>query len=675
MPEPQSRPSTNRDGSKLRARLFFRALALLASILIVPQIAHSQIELIGGGTVDPNGLNFGEGDATRFSLNVNGRTYQRPPLVTFKGYQYAVYYDSNRNVCLARRSLTGADWDILRFTDYTMPGSDSHNVVTLGICATDGTIHLAFDNHADALNYRVSSTGAATNPDSIDWNVNLFGPVLDRFGSAGTPTRFTYPYFFNAPNGNLMLYYREGGSGNGNGMLLEYDGTQSDWTAGLGKFISSEGSYSGNLSSNSQSRNPYLNAIAYAGDRIHISWGWRESSGGSQFNHDLCYAYSDDNGRTWFNNDGIQIGTTGASFISVDSPGLVVADIPQNQGLSNQYTHYAYPDGSCHVMVAHNQVGTETRRYHHYWRNAEGIWNSASLPFSGSRPKLVGDRDGSLFLVYGSGGQLRIAKGVPNAEQSTWAWTSIYTQPGVTEAGEGQIDYTRWEYDRVLSVYGQERPTSVTNYGSGTPIDSPPSAVHVFDFQVSSSAIRPQPASGAHAMSHNVSLNWDAGLEAVSHRIYFGADIEAVANADTHSPEYMGEQNHTSFEVARELSGLADYHWRIDQVLPNNRIITGSLWRFATKDGDPTINPVTFAANTEAIDFTYRRSKSEIAGGATYQVETSENLSPNSWTTNGIVQSVEHDTGDIQTVKATLLTPAVNGKRFLRLKAGPHDAP
>ncbi len=238
---------------------------LLLIILGIVETAAIDVIQLQGGIVDPNGLNFAEGNATRFSTNVNGRTYQRPPLTTFKGYQYATYYDDNRNVCLGRRKLPDGVWEILRFTDYAMTGSDSHNVVTLGICAADGTIHLGFDHHADPLNYRVSTQNVASDPESVEWNTDLFGPVIDELGQVGSFARFTYPYFFNAPNGNLMLYFREGGSGNGIGMIQEYDGTTHDWTTGLGKFIEGTGSYTGVLSTNSRSRNAYLNGISYAG--------------------------------------------------------------------------------------------------------------------------------------------------------------------------------------------------------------------------------------------------------------------------------------------------------------------------------------------------------------------------------------------------------------------------
>ena len=644
----------------------YAVCGLLVLILGILESAATDVIQLQSTIVDSNGLNFAEGRATRFSTNVNGRTYQRPPLTTFKGYQYTTYYDDNRNVCLGRRKLPDGDWEILRFTDYAMPGSDSHNVVTLGICATDGTIHFAFDHHADPLNYRVSKRNAASDPESVEWSTDLFGPVMDELGSVGSFPRFTYPYFFNAPNGNLMLYFREGGSGNGIGMLQEYDGTTHDWITGLGSFIEGTGTYTGVLSTNSRSRNAYLNAIAYAGNRIHVSWVWRESAGGSQFNHDLCYAYSDDDGRTWHNNEGTVIGTTGVSSISVDSPKLVVAEIPQNEGLSNQYTHYAYEDGSCHVMLTHNREGSSSRRYHHYWRDTEGNWSKAPLSFSGSRPKIVGDEDRNLFMVYAGNGRLRIAKGIPNAEQTEWTWTSVYQQPGTTEAGEGQIDYTRWEQDGVLSVYGQERPSRVLSYGSGTPINGLPSPVHVFDYQVSQQAIRPVPTPNRDGTSLDMELQWAAGIAASSHNVYLGTDFESVAVATTNSPEFRGEQHGTVYKPPSTLEGLTDYYWRIDEVLGGGAIIQGQVWKFTTSDEDPTINPVAFGLYDDHLEFTYLRSSAEVAAGVTYRVEMTDNLQAGSWTSDGISQEIQNDSGTIQLVKATLPQP-LGGKRFVKL--------
>jgi hypothetical protein len=456
--------------------------AAILGMLAGGPLNATEVDVLKVTTLDETGLTFATGSQTKFSTNINGRTFQKQSAVTtFNGWQYTTYYDANRHVVLGRRQLPDGEWDLIRFTDYQITSSDAHNVTVVGICEGDGTIHLAFDHHAHDLNYRVSEPGAATNPESVIWDASLFGPVTDQLGSVGKLTRVTYPRFFRAPNGNLMLYYRYRGSGNGDGMIQEYNATTHDWTRGLGKFISSVGTYSGARSTNSTSRNPYLNGIFYAGDRIHVTWGWRESSGGAAFNHDLCYAYSDDHGRTWYNNDGTLIGETNRSFITVDSPGVVVAEIPQNEGLSNQYTSYFYPDGRAHVMVQHNGL------YEHHWRSAAGDWAFESLPFNGTRPDMIGDSDGNLILVYASGGRLKLAKGTKRESGTGWSWEEIYSRADATEMGEGLLDRERWEAESILSVYGQESPAEQLDYGSGAMIDGMPAPVHVIDFRIEGS--------------------------------------------------------------------------------------------------------------------------------------------------------------------------------------------
>lgn len=550
------------------SRCFQQAIFLISAL---GSLKAMDLNVLSTSEIDSSALNF-SATAASFNQNVNGRSYQRSPLTSFRGYQYATYYDGNRNVCVARRKLPAGAWEVLRFTDYVITNHDSHNVVALGICEGDGTIHVAFDHHKDPLNYRVSSPGVATNPDSVNWSTSLFSSITDELGALGTLTDVTYPSFFSAPDGDLMFYYRKGGSGSGDGMIHEYRGDTGQWTSGMGRFISQSGSYSGVVSSNSTRRNPYLNGISYGGDRLHVSWGWRENSGGTQFNHDLNYAYSDDDGRTWRNSGGSQIGTTNGSAISINSNRIVVAPIPENSRLSNQYTHYAYPDGRCHVILTHQQSGSSTVRYHHYWRSAGGSWSSEVLSFSGSRPKLVGDDHGELFLAYESGNLLRIAKGTPNSSQTAWSWATIHSQSGRSEGGEGHIDTSRWESERVLSVYGQE---SAASNGAAT-------ALGVFDYQVSAKAILPVPADGEMEVDSASSLSWTAGLGAVTHQVYLGTNETSVANAKTSSVEYQGTQAAVGLSPASPLEKGKVYYWRIDEVEPGGVVNKGLIWSFTT---------------------------------------------------------------------------------------------
>lgn len=457
----------------------------IALVSFLPAAA-TDIVLLPKTVVDANGLDFGRGDRTRFAARINGGAYQQSPLSTLNGYQYTTYYNADRHVCVGRRRLPDGVWEILPLTDYVFQGSDSHNVAVLGLCAADGTIHLAFDHHGKHLNYRVSAVGTANDPDAVVWDASLFSAVTDELRAVGRVASVTYPRFVPMPNGNLLLYYRQGGSGSGGGMIQAYDGASHKWVAsGMGKFIARTGRYEGVLSKNSQSRNPYLNAISYGGDRLHVSWVWREHAGGSQYNHDLCYIYSDDGGQTWCSSAGTVVGVTGLRFITVDTPGVTVARIAQGQGLMNQTTHYAFPDGRCHVVLRHALARTTRSWYVHYWRDEKGRWRNEVLSVSpGSRPKLVGGDDGMLLLVYTLGGDIRICKGVPNAVRTAWSWSVVTTQADANAGGEGLVDLERWQQEQILSVYDQEESLYTPRYGSGIPVDADPAPLNVWDYQI-----------------------------------------------------------------------------------------------------------------------------------------------------------------------------------------------
>jgi hypothetical protein len=465
---------------KLPSILF---VTLLLTFMVLSHAA--EVERIWAGTVDGKALTFADGPATRFGNTVNGRTRQQDPIASYRGWQYVTWFDADRRVCIGRRKLPSGRWEVIRFQDHRFKTNDSHNTAVLGICDTDGTIHMAFDHHASQLNYRVSKSGAAHNPESVKWDASLFSGVLHTLGSVKPAESVTYPRFFNAPNGNLLLYYRSVTSGNGDGMIEEYNGDKQDWTPGLGKFISRDiGTFSAG-GETSRYRCPYLNSISYSGNRLHVSWIWRDRFEKTHpiNQHDLCYAYSDDHGRTWHNSAGTVIGETGKSFIHLDTPGLVVAPIPTHSGLSNQNTHYAYPDGGIHVMMLHHAQGSSRTVYHHHWRTAVGVWKSEALPFTGNRPKLVGTEDRTLYLVYFAGERVRIVKGVPNSDKSAWNWTDVTLPDPHSSYGDPLIDITRWNAEKIMSIYSQEAPSKTVRTKQSKPLDGQPSPLIVTDYR------------------------------------------------------------------------------------------------------------------------------------------------------------------------------------------------
>ncbi|MEQ8616586.1 MAG: BNR repeat-containing protein [Lacipirellulaceae bacterium] len=449
-------------------------------------LAEGTLELIGESTVDAQTLTFAEGPAARFSGTANGRTHQQTPLTTFRGYQYVTYFDDERRVCLGRRKLPKGNWEIIQFEDHRFESNDSHNTAVIGICERDGTIHMAFDHHASPLNYRVSKLGAAHNPETTDWTVDLFGPVLHTLGSVKPAERVTYPRFFRTPDGNLMLYYRAVTSGNGDGMIEEYDGEKHDWTPGLGRFIARDiGTYTAG-DETSTARCPYINSLSYAGQRLHASWVWRDlfERTHPRNQHDICYIYSDDHGRTWHNSAGELIGRIGDRPVHLNSPGLVVVPIPRGSGLANSNTHYAYPDGSVHIVLRHRAAGTLDGSYHHYWRSATGVWSGKQLSFTGDRPKLVGAKDGSLVLTYTDENQLLLARGTPSTEKDNWTWTAIDLPQHQSCYGDAVLDYDRWQEEGFLSLYIQEEPDRLIRTKTSEPVDGFPAPLRVIDYRL-----------------------------------------------------------------------------------------------------------------------------------------------------------------------------------------------
>jgi hypothetical protein len=108
---------------------------------------------------------------------------------------------------------------------------------------------------------------------------------------------------------------------------------------------------------------------------------------------------------------------------------------------------------------------------------------------------------------------------------------------------------------------------------------------NVWSFTTEGAVGSPNPANGAVDVKQTAILSWVPGAYAASHQVYFGADEEAVSNADTGSPEYKGARalGAESYDPGK-LQWDTAYYWRIDEVNDVNPDSpwTGSLWSFTT---------------------------------------------------------------------------------------------
>ncbi|MEV5810924.1 BNR repeat-containing protein [Streptomyces mutabilis] len=470
-----------------------RRRTLLTGALAVPVLATAgttaRAAATPGPSVTPAGRTTLDSRAIYFVSYdglVNNNSFQKNGILTHKGHQYAAWYTADRNAVVARRALGAGTWQTVR-VGHTLRYDDSHNVISMGVSRTDGRLHLHMDSHSDGFTYVKSAAHLLDDPTGLSWTASRFGAPQSTLDGLTLTPRFTYPQFVAAPNGRLQLSYRAGVSGDGRNALAEYDGRR--WTE-LGEWSSSTGTYRSEHGS-STARNMYLHGIDYdRRGRLHAFFTWRERngavmcSGGGITNHDTGYVYSDDRGRTWRNDAGTVVGTTGgADRVSVTDAGLVVDPLSPDHSLMNQESQSTDSAGRPHAIISYvpGRFGQCTTDYvadrtahgraFHLRKDASGAWRKTEIPVplnSSQRTRLVLDRYDNAYAVFPYG---RIAGA--SAASGYTDWRLLYDGSGLNAFGEVLVDETRVARDGVLSVMYQERSSGTT-----------PSALHVVDFRL-----------------------------------------------------------------------------------------------------------------------------------------------------------------------------------------------
>ncbi|MBP2325955.1 hypothetical protein JOF56_006340 [Kibdelosporangium banguiense] len=414
---------------------------------------------------------------------VNNESFQQDAIVTHAGYQYATWYTADRSAVVARRKLPTGAWEKV-VLPHKLAVDDSHNVISLGISPADGRLHVAMDTHNNQIYYAKSEAGLVSSPSSRSWSASRFGAVQRTLDGQDLGS-ITYPQFVVTPERKLQLSYRTGGSGNGTNELAEYDGT---WRK-LGKWSSATGSWTAPNGVTSTTRNMYLHGLNYGRNgRLYAAFTWREGNAGvlcnsgGLTNHDTGYVYSDDRGRTWRDNAGNVVGTTGGSPVAV-SQNLVVDPLDPNHGLMNQESQAVDSAGNPHVIISYvpgrftqcvtSYAADRTRwgRAFHVTRAADGTWTKREIPIapnSTGRTRIVFDRNDNGYIVMPFGRIMSASKA------SGWTdWTMVFDRPSMNVFGEVNVDYSRVASEGVLSVFYQQRSSGTT-----------PSPIRVADFRL-----------------------------------------------------------------------------------------------------------------------------------------------------------------------------------------------
>lgn len=335
----------------------------------------------------------------------NFASFQQSAITTYKGYQYATYWNNRGRVCLSRRQLPDGAWQEIEFTDHSITlerAADNHYTISMGIAPKDGTIHLSYDHHNDPLRYKRSVKDLANNPENIPWSAASFYNKQNYLVEGDPVENVTYPRFIAKPNGDLLFECRIGWSGDGDSFLWEYDANSTTWSY-IGEY----------LNGTSVNENAYINGLHYdPSGKLHVSWVWRQTPD-ARTNHDVYYAYSDDDGRTWYNAEGAEVGTTNSTPMTIHSSGLKVWTVGTNRGLINQESQAVDSKGGIHILQTY--IGDDQPNSNDFWgdrhsqgqlrhiyRDEAGVWQNNVIAHSErNRNEIAVDAADNLYVVAG----------------------------------------------------------------------------------------------------------------------------------------------------------------------------------------------------------------------------------------------------------------------------------
>jgi hypothetical protein len=305
-------------------------------------------------------------------------------LLTHAPFQFVAYYDAQRRMSVAQRSLEATNWTLTKLPSTL--GWDSHNYVSLAL-DRDGFLHVSGNMHCVPLVYFRSEKP-------------LDAASLRRVAAmtGAREQRMTYPVFLHDRAGRLVFRYRDGGSGNGDDLYNVYDEHSRAWRRLLAQ----------PLTSGRGRMNAYCSVPARGPDgRFHIVWVWRDTPDCAS-NHDLSYARSEDLVQ-WTDSAGRPV----ALPITVET-GDRVDPVPPGGGLLNVNRELGFdnagrPVVTYHKYDAHGDLQVyAARRQTNAWQIVQvSDWHGYRWDFRGGGTIIVEVKVGAVRPL----GQGRLALG------------------------------------------------------------------------------------------------------------------------------------------------------------------------------------------------------------------------------------------------------------------------
>lgn len=413
------------------------------------------------------------------SNSINVVSFRKNSLVTYRDVQYAAYYDSAHYVVLAKRKLNSSVWEVSK-TQYQGNVLDAHNSISIMVDGA-GYLHVSWDHHSygkhlTALNYCKSlSAGSLKLSDKL----TMTGVQEDKV---------TYPEFHKLPNGDLLFFFRDGESGNGNIVLNRYSLKTGTWKRVQTSFIDGE-----------DLRNPYWQIVVDQKGTIHLSWTWRESPDAAS-NHDLCYAKSLDGGLTWLKSSNEKY-----TLPIREATAEYILKIPQHSELINQTSMCTDAFGAPYIATYWKEKGGNAPQYHllyfkdHKWTNLNLGFRKQDFSINGggtkgipiARPQVITWTKagkvavGMLFRDEERGGKASIAICY---DLSKPKWECLDLLPTDLGSWEPTYDINLWQSQQVLNLFIQ-KVTQKDNDGKAA---LAPQTVSVLEWKPSNAFVLPQ---------------------------------------------------------------------------------------------------------------------------------------------------------------------------------------
>jgi hypothetical protein len=423
-------------------------------------------------------------------VEINATAFKNQSAITVGDYQFTTFYTGtnqvNHHLVIGRRNLVTSPgtWDLLHtgFTSFNI--GDSHNVSTIAIDG-DGYLHLSWGMHNNAMRY-ARSTASVVNSNPI-----TMSGILSNVLPVQSANDFTYPEFWNIPgSGDLLFSYRTGTSGNGEYQLARWDNATDVWTA-VHAVVNSGNANTGpqpwidndfNSSQAPPNANAYHNGLVYdSTGRLHTTWTWRTGGdstsgfGDFQSNHNLMYAYTDNDGVDWRLQNGTLLQRNAVHDIDENNATPVIA-LPEGSSLINQSSSAIGPDDTLYVATWYAPGAAASNHTRQYmllefdgstWEQHQVGLRSAEngnnrVPenqlgaFRMSRPIVMTDADNRVFVVFSD---VKRSQGVTvayseSSARDDWQYIDLATNDNM-RLWEPKYDETRWREDGVLSMLYQ----------------------------------------------------------------------------------------------------------------------------------------------------------------------------------------------------------------------------